>query len=559
MKLKKINWFLGLILLVSFFIRIYKIDNLSLFGDEIDVGYQAFSLLQTGHDYKGNLLPVYIQSLAESRAPLLIYTSVPSIAVFGLNELGVRFSSVIFGILSIYLLYKLVFFLSKSEKLALLTSSVLSLTPWHFHYSRVAFEVTLLLSLVLLGVYYSYKYIDQNKKYFLYLAIVFYSLSFYTYNTANIFVPLIIIFIFLTNIKFFILNIKIKNILISFLIFIVVTLPLIHQILFGSAANRFQLISIFNNQNLIDQIINKRTTFSANNPNIEAIFHNKPIYWTKEFTKNYFSSLSLPFLFISGDQLNLRHTIPGFGLLFTIYFPFLIYGLFSKLSLDKFSKLMLFWLLISPIAASLTFNGGNHATRLFLMIIPLAYFISIGLVKLFNNKKLIYLLIKYVFLILLLFEIIGYHHEYFGHYPKDSFESWNFGYKELFTDISKLDYNRLFISNSKYNSLLPYLFYNQVAPISVKLDDHEKQNIVQDLPGFKISESIFFINNWKQNNDIYQKIDNFSSQNDIFVLFQLNEIPGDMDLSKYPLTNYQSIKTIYNPDGSIIAQIIKKL
>lgn len=556
---KKINLSLCILLFFSLFIRLYKIDNLSLFGDEIDVGYQAYSLLQNGHDYKGNFLPTYIQSLSESRAPLLIYTTVPSIALFGLNETGVRLPPIIFGVLSIYLLYKLVFLLTNSRSLALFTSSILSLSPWHFHYSRTAFEVTLLLSLILLGCYFSYKFINQSKNKFIYLAILFFSLSFYTYNTANIFVPLIVLFIYFTNLKFFSSKINLKNFSISSLLFIILVLPLIIQIFFGSAANRFGLISIFKNQNLIDQIVTKRTTFSATSPNIESIFHNKPIVWANEFTKNYLNSFSLPFLFIYGDQANFRHTIPGFGLVYIIYLPFLLFGLF-KLSLkDKLGKFMLFWLIVSPIASSLTIGGGTHATRLFLMTVPLAYFTALGLQQILSYKNIISRLFVFGCSIILIFQIVGYGHEYFIHYPKDSFEVWNHGYKELFTDLSKLNYNRLFISNSKYNSLLPYLFYNQIVPSSTKLDDNEKQNVYENMLGFNISNTVFFLSDWKHNNEIFRKIDNFSVSYDVFVLFQLKEIPGDMDLSKNSLEGFKTIKTIYNPDKTILGQVIQKI
>jgi 4-amino-4-deoxy-L-arabinose transferase-like glycosyltransferase len=151
--IKKPTLLLIILLLFSLFIRLYKINNLTLFGDEIDVGYQAFSLLQTAHDYKGNFLPSYLQSLSESRAPLLIYLSIPGIKIFGLNQLGVRITPIIFGVLSIYLAYKLIFFLSKSSTLAFYSSLLLSLSPWHFHYSRSAFEVTLLLSIILAAIY----------------------------------------------------------------------------------------------------------------------------------------------------------------------------------------------------------------------------------------------------------------------------------------------------------------------------------------------------------------------------------------------------------------------
>jgi hypothetical protein len=50
---KETNLFIAIFLFVlALSLRLYRLDNLSLFSDEIDVGYQAYSLLTTGHDYK---------------------------------------------------------------------------------------------------------------------------------------------------------------------------------------------------------------------------------------------------------------------------------------------------------------------------------------------------------------------------------------------------------------------------------------------------------------------------------------------------------------------------
>ena len=554
---KKINIPLILLLVISLVIRLYKIDNLSLFGDEIDVGYQAYSLLQNGHDYKGNFLPTYIQSLAESRAPLLIYSTIPSVAIFGLNEIGVRFPAIIFGVLSIYLLYKLVLLLSKSKTLALYSSIILSLTPWHYHYSRTAFEVTLLLSLVLLSVYLSYKFFLENKNKFIYLAIIFFSLSFYTYNTANIFVPLIILTIFFTNLKYFSAKITTKNLFVSLVLFFILVLPLINQIFFGSAANRFNLISIFHNQKLVDQIVTKRTIFSASSQNIEAIFHNKPIAWTNEFTKNYLSSFSLPFLFVFGDQANFRHTIPGIGLIYLIYLPFLIYGLFRSTYQNKQNILMLFWFIFSPIASSLTIGGGNHATRLFLMTVPLAYFTALGLQHILSYKNIVSRLFIFSSSIVLIFQIFSFSHEYFIHYPKDSFEVWNYGYKELFESIPKTAKN-IYISNAKYNSLLPFSFYQKYSTNNGFLDDKNQENVISNFSGFNLNQNIFFINNFKEI-DHLNAVNQIAQSGDVFLLFQGYDIPGDMDFSKNSLNGYKTIKTVYNPNDTVLGQIIQKI
>jgi len=554
-KIPKYSILLLILIVLSFVVRIYKINNLSLFGDEIDVGYQAYSLLNTTKDYKGNFLPTIIQSLSESRAPLFIYLSIPGIKLFGLTELGVRITPIIFGLLSIYLTYKLILLLSKSPKLALISAIVLSLTPWHFHYSRTSFEVTLLITLILSGVYFIYKYLDSSKNKFLYLSILFFCLSFYAYNTANIFVPLLVVFIFLSNLSKFKSILKPKSIVISFLLFFIITIPLLIQIFFGQAANRFGLINIFNDQKIVTNIIEKRTSFSATTPNIEKIFHNKPIAWSQEFLKNYLNAFSLPFLFSSGDTFNLRHSIPGFGLIFISFLPFLIIGFLSLDLKSKFHQLMLFWFFISPIATSLTTNGGNHATRLFILLPAISFFIANGISRLLSNPKIIPKIIFFVLVITSILEIISYSHEYFVHYSKDSFEVWNYGYQEIFQNIP-VNSSRLFVSNAKYNSLLPFVFY-QKYKLNTPLQDKDTKDIIYNFNGFKLDQKTYFINNWGDR-DVISQITKISQPNDIFILFQGKDIPGDWDLSKNPLPKFNIIKTILNPNQTILAQIIQK-
>lgn len=558
MKIKKFNWALVVLLLISFLVRIYKINSLSLFGDEVDVGYQAYSLLQTGRDYKGNFLPTYIQSLSESRAPLLIYLSIPGIKILGLTELGVRITPIIFGVLSIYLFYKLIFLLSKSNKLALFSAFALSFSPWHFHYSRTAFEVTLLLSLTLLGVYLFEKFILKNKAFLLFLSIISFGLTFYTYNTANIFTPLLVIFLLIINFKKLKENLTFNKAFISILLTITLLLPILIQIFSGNAANRFNLINIFHDQKTIDQIINKRTGFSAVSPKIETIFHNKPTAWLKNLTDNYSSAFSFSFLFLSGDQLNLRHNITGFGLVFIIFLPFLLIGIFNINLKEKINSLMIFWLICSPIASSFTINGGNHPTRLFLMTVPIAYFSTLGLLKLIKLKNIFSTILLVLVSLIFIWEVSAYSHEYFIHYPKESFKVWNYGYKQLFKELNYPNKETLVISNTNFNSLLSFLFYNKISPKQININDNESKNIIRDFNGFKISSDIFFVNNWNTT-DLIQKLKDTAQPNETYLLFQLNDIPGDMDFSQKPLEGFRTIQTVYNPNHTILGQVIQKL
>jgi len=174
------------ILALASILRIWGLDKVppELFGDELDVGYHAYSLLHTGRDYYGQLLPTYIHSFSEWRAPLLMYVTVPFIAIFGLNEYGVRLPEAFLGILSVLLLYLLVDKTLKDKRVALFSALLLAISPWHLQYSRAAFEISLLLTLLLSGTL-SFLNGLKNWKWLIVSAVLF-GLTFYTYSTANV-------------------------------------------------------------------------------------------------------------------------------------------------------------------------------------------------------------------------------------------------------------------------------------------------------------------------------------------------------------------------------------
>src|SRR3989344_5610124 len=86
---------LAIILVAAAFLRLWKLAEVpvSLFGDELDVGYHAYSILKTGRDYSGNFMPLHFHSLAEWRTPFYLYSSVPTVAIFGISALGVLHSA----------------------------------------------------------------------------------------------------------------------------------------------------------------------------------------------------------------------------------------------------------------------------------------------------------------------------------------------------------------------------------------------------------------------------------------------------------------------------------
>ena len=79
---------LGAILLLSLLVRLYKLDTIP-FGlsiDEASMGYNAYSLLQTGKDRYGEAFPVIFRSFGSFQAPLYTYFTVPAIFLFGAKD-----------------------------------------------------------------------------------------------------------------------------------------------------------------------------------------------------------------------------------------------------------------------------------------------------------------------------------------------------------------------------------------------------------------------------------------------------------------------------------------
>ncbi|KPJ70862.1 hypothetical protein AMJ51_00760 [Microgenomates bacterium DG_75] len=499
---KKIFTYLLLaIFALAFLLRVVGLDRNppELFGDELDVGYHAYSLFKTGRDYKGNLLPTYLQSFNEWRAPFLMYVTAPFVAIFGLNEWGVRLPSAVFGTLTVLLLYYLVYFLTKKEKLSLLVAFFLAISPWHIQYSRAAFEVALMLFLIIGGLFALFRLSKTKSPQWAILAGALFALSLYTYNTANVFVPL---FITLTCLLYLPFSKQKKHIAIVGVVFLIMIIPLVNNIVFGHAADRYRQFSIFYNQEIVGKI-NLMRIYPNTNPLIEQVFHNRPIEWSKKIIQNYATAFSPQFLFIHGD-VTFRHSLHEVGQLLWFQLPLLLIGLFF--SIKKHQKEHLFWLgwlLIAPLPASITIDGAYHATRLFLMVVPLSVLSAYGALivaeKLAGFKKksiLLFCLLTLFIFFIPLAEFLNYQHYYWQHYPFDSWRWWHCGYKEAIQSLVSLEseYEKVMIETTYEPALKRYLFWKKYPPQKVfYLDDQIKPNAVDGLSGFCLDEKTCFV------------------------------------------------------------------
>lgn len=459
-KFFKVKYLLLVIILFAAFLRFYKItvNPPSLFGDELDLGYQAYSILKTGRDYYGNFLPIHFHSLAEWRTPLYLYSAVPTVAIWGISPLGVRVPAALFGVLGVWAIFLFVKEFSKRDDLALISAAILAISPWHLQYSRAGFEATQMILFFLIGLWLFFKGISKNKGTWLWLSVVFLTFTPWIYSTAKLFTPLLLIFLFVTWRKE-ILSFKAKHLIYAVVAGLIVGIPIVISTIFGGGAARFDYLSVFTDPTAENQIGEARlldaqargVILPGTSPLfVDKLFNNKITFWGNTIIGNILQSFSTEFLFIKGDP-NLRQSI-GIGEFYKVDVIFLVLGsilFFTAYDKNKNKYFILFWILAGVIPAAITRDGGNHATRLILILIPLVLLISYGLTESYRKiRSNIRFLIPLIYSLILVVSFVFYDHEYWVPYPFNSERWWHYGFEQSFDYIKSVDknYERIFLS-----------------------------------------------------------------------------------------------------------------
>lgn len=397
----KTNTAILIILLVAFFLRIVDIERNSLYGDELTITLDAYSLLKTGHDQLGNLFPLTF-SMGAGRPAGYVYGSIPFIILFGPSALGVRALSILSGIGIVVLLYltgrKLL-----SKKTGIIAAGFGAISPWEISLSRGGFEAHFALLLVLLGCYL---FLIAKEKPFLYiLSAIFFGLTLHTYPTYKVslllFFPLLFWFQNMNKLwrkSYFVAGV------IIFLSFGVLALS---QTLTGGSEARFASINIFSQKELrasIEQKINLERQISELPGGIVKFFHNKPVEYAKVFLGNYLKNFSLEFLVLQGDG-NPRHNMATMGELYFIEIILIAIGFLSFWQKER--KLLLFlllWVILAPIPSAVI--DLPHVLRSSFMLPPLIILSALGFSRILNSRtKIPICLVVFLFFIQFVFFI----------------------------------------------------------------------------------------------------------------------------------------------------------
>ncbi len=479
--------FLTIVIFIAAIIRLWHIQTVpvSLFGDELDVGYHAYSILKTGRDYSGNFMPIHFQSLAEWRTPLYLYASVPTVALFGISPLGVRLPAALFGILGvigIYLLIRELMHFGKlkaddSDLIGLISAVVLALSPWHIQYSRAGFEVTMLLSFYLFGLYFFFRSIkEESNGRELWLAVLLLVSTPFIYSTAKLFTPILLIMLFVIWHRKIQVMLK-KYLLYAVIVGLIIGIPTIYATFFSGGAQRFGYISVFTDPTRETEIGFKRelaahvrgeTGIGLVPTFQDKLFYNKFNFWGQAILKNYFQSFSTQFLFIKGD-LNLRHSIEGVAQFYKVEAITMLLGLvyfFSKFRNRKVKLFIAFWILLGAIPSAITREGGMHATRLIIILPPLAFLVSYGIYSLIRLKRPFNMFFVGMYLVLFVINFVFYQNAYWRENPWYSERWWHAGFEEAITTIKELEsnYDEVLISMSTEPAWIFFAGWSEFDP-----------------------------------------------------------------------------------------------
>ncbi len=421
---------LTVIIVLAFGLRFYKVKTIppSLNWDETSIAYNAYSILKTGRDEWGKSFPLHFKSYGEYKLPAQVYASIPGIFIFGLNEFGVRITPVIYGTLTVLLLYFLVQEAFRKKSVSLISAFLLAVSPWHIQLTRASFESSFALFWIVAGIWFLIKGLKKPK--WLIFSMIPFVISVYTYNSARVFTPLFLFTLAVLFRKYF--WEKRKWFLIAGALFAVLMLPLVPFVLSGEASARYKLVSITDEKGLIPRI-NERRGASTLPWIFPRAVHNKVTYLSFYFAKNYLAHFTPDFLFVNGAG-HRQHHVQGVGELYWFQAPFLLLGVFFLIKKkDRNLKILIPWLLIAFIPVAMTNDSIPNALRTLNAAPVYQIFSALGiyyLCTLIKNKKIFYVLMG-ISILLFLVNFSVYLKNLFVDYSVKYSRDWQYGNKEV--------------------------------------------------------------------------------------------------------------------------------
>lgn len=457
---------LGLIVLLGFVLRFSLLGQVQkgVTPDEVQQGYSAYSILKTGHDEWGDLLPVFPRSFGDYRPPLYVYLTVPFVAIFGLNIEATRMASAFFGGLTILVIFFLAKELFRDVRVATLAALFLAISTWHIFYSRAAWESNAGVFFLLLGILFFLRGMEKKGLWFSFSAVCF-GVSMFSYYSFKLLTPLLVFALLFIYRKQILPNRK--KIIPFLVIFIAFFVILVSGDVFFGGARRASDTSIFNSQNL-KQLRMIQVKDGMPQP-FGRVINNRPVYLLSQFSQNYFGYFSTTFLVSPNRPDSSLYNLPGEWLISLWEFGFLLAALIVliKRGLNNLTKVILAWLLLTPLPAALT-TDYMHTQRVEFLLFLIPILSAFGAVYLFDLIKKINLKIIFgvIFAGVLIYSLFYRVDHYLFHQFNRSLGGVHYGYDQIFeyTEKNKDKFDRIIFTKEHSEPQIFLAFYTKMDP-----------------------------------------------------------------------------------------------
>jgi GT2 family glycosyltransferase len=460
--------FFLLIVLIAFLTRGLWLGQIphGLAWDEAAIGYNGFSVATTGRDEWLHKLPISFKSFGDFKAPLAIYGVGVFVRLFGLNPFVIRLPFMLAGVVSVVAwmaFIKLVwstwfpkkigqqFPILDSTSAALLSGVFFAISPWHIHFSRVAFESGLALSLVLCGLVGITWLLEKKEKWPAHLltavaigSAMLFSFSLYAYHSTKVFVPLLLALFALTfwpKLRRNLLHVGLwLGLFVAFLI------PLGIDSFRGQGGERFQQASVLGRDL---PLVEKVTTV----------------------TQNFAAHFSPRFL-IGGETPTLRHGDGHWGIIYSTEL-FLILVAITTFAIEaskKFSgkvatvlpiRALFFaigWIVVGTFPAAIGVDV-PHSNRMLLALPGFLLLAVLGwqAISRYWEGKLFAPAMLGTLLLLQSFFTVSYLNHYYTNFAPASDEAFSDGYLEVMEIVKKYEPSvEKILFTSKYQQ--PYIY-----------------------------------------------------------------------------------------------------
>ncbi len=348
-------WLLTAALVVYLAVRFIGLDSYPIyfFTDEAIQTVLVGDLVRDGfRDYQGELLPTFLKNGGQYNLGTSVYLQILPRMLFGKSIWVTRGTSVLLSLLaalSVGLLLRNTF----KSNYAYVGVMLLSITPAWFLHSRTAFEVVIAVSFYAAFLNSYVQYLSGKTKY-LFAAVAFGVLCFYSYSPAQLVMlvsaVLFIIFDFRTHLKNW------KTLLIGLGMTLLLAIPYLRFLALHPTENlrHFEILDSYWIQSI---------------PLTEKF----GIYF-----KEYLKLLNPFYWFIPNDLELERHVMKGYGHLLYWTLPLFLLGLGIALRWFKNPRyrVLVLSLLAAPTGSAL---AGAAVTRSLFLVIPAVVLTTIGL------------------------------------------------------------------------------------------------------------------------------------------------------------------------------------